>query len=501
MKKKVLTFLVVFGAFPVTMLVLLAFSSESSVNEFSSTDGLGRLEAKLASRIRELERQNLQLQKKLCKNKNQYLDLEVPGVQNTTETAGRNKTRLRCLNIDSDVPKCEVIHVAIVCAGHNSTRDVVTLIKSALFYRKNPLHFHFISDDMAKLILETLFKTWNLNEFEVTFYPAASVKEDIEWIPNTHYSGIYGLMKLVLPKVLPESLQKVIVLDTDITFASDIAELWKLFHVLSKEAIGLVENQSDWYLGKLWKNHQPWPALGRGFNTGVILMNLAMLRKLNWMQMWKHIAEKELMTMFTTSLADQDIINSVLKQHQYLVHYLPCQWNVQLSDNTRSEHCYTEVSDLKIIHWNSPKKMEIKNKHVEFFRNLYLTFLEYDGNLLRRELFGCGTPDVVNPIQEQLNALNEDDECYDFRRQRVIIHRTHLFYVDYHYKPTEYDVTLVAQLSMDRLQMLETICKHWEGPISLALYMSDAEAQQFLHYAQASETIMNRKKYCLSYCV
>ena len=27
------------------------------------------------------------------------------------------------------------------------------------------------------------------------------------------------------------------------------------------QVIGLVENQSDWYLGKLWKNHQPWPAL------------------------------------------------------------------------------------------------------------------------------------------------------------------------------------------------------------------------------------------------
>lgn len=29
-----------------------------------------------------------------------------------------------------------------------------------------------------------------------------------------------------------------------------------------------MENQSDWYLGNLWKNHKPWPALGRGFNTG-----------------------------------------------------------------------------------------------------------------------------------------------------------------------------------------------------------------------------------------
>lgn len=51
--------------------------------------------------------------------------------------------------------------------------------------------------------------------------------------------------------------------------------------------------------------------------------------------------------------------------------------------------CYSEVQELKIIHWNSPKKLKVKNKHVEFFRNLYLTFLEYDGNLLRRELIGC----------------------------------------------------------------------------------------------------------------
>ena len=31
--------------------------------------------------------------------------------------------------------------------------------------------------------------------------------------------------------------------------------------VLCAQAIGLVENQSDWYLGKIWKHHNPWPAL------------------------------------------------------------------------------------------------------------------------------------------------------------------------------------------------------------------------------------------------
>ncbi|XP_047297559.1 xylosyl- and glucuronyltransferase LARGE1 isoform X3 [Homo sapiens] len=304
-------------------------------------------------------------------------------------------------------------------------------------------------------------------------------------------------MKLVLTKTLPANLERVIVLDTDITFATDIAELWAVFHKFKgQQVLGLVENQSDWYLGNLWKNHRPWPALGRGYNTGVILLLLDKLRKMKWEQMWRLTAERELMGMLSTSLADQDIFNAVIKQNPFLVYQLPCFWNVQLSDHTRSEQCYRDVSDLKVIHWNSPKKLRVKNKHVEFFRNLYLTFLEYDGNLLRRELFGCPSEADVNSenLQKQLSELDEDDLCYEFRRERFTVHRTHLYFLHYEYEPAadSTDVTLVAQLSMDRLQMLEAICKHWEGPISLALYLSDAEAQQFLRYAQGSEVLMSR---------
>ncbi|XP_030308318.1 LARGE xylosyl- and glucuronyltransferase 2 isoform X2 [Calypte anna] len=364
--------------------------------------------------------------------------------------------------------------------------------------RKNPLHFHFITDLVAHQILQMLFQSWMVPSVHVSFYNAEDLKPEVSWIPNKHYSGIYGLMKLTLTKALPSNLSKVIVLDTDITFATDIAELWAVFGKFSdKQVIGLVENQSDWYLGNLWKNHKPWPALGRGFNTGVILLLLDRLRRLGWEQMWRLTAEQELMNMLSTSLADQDIFNVVIKHDPALVYRLPCFWNVQLSDHTRSEQCYTEVSDLKVIHWNSPKKLHVKNKHVEFFRNLYLTFLEYDGNLLRRELFGCASlpSPPSNQLQQALEELDEDDPCYDFRRQHLTQHRIHLFFVQYEFMafPNPTDVTLVAQLSMDRLQMLEAICRHWAGPISLALYMSDAEAQQFLRYAQASEVLSARR--------
>nr|XP_042705149.1 LARGE xylosyl- and glucuronyltransferase 2 isoform X11 [Chrysemys picta bellii] len=494
----------------------------------------------LASQVRKVEEENLQLRLRLSQSQGQagavdgsdgsqqwaasFDDGDTPGDDRSNRT-GCPKQQM--------VQKCELLHVAIVCAGHNASRDVVTLVKSILFHRKNPLHFHLITDSVAQQILQTLFQSWMVPSIHVSFYNADDLKAgapdpllpplflfplsqllfpdavfqgseqplreaEVSWIPNKHYSGIYGLMKLTLTKALPSNLSKVIVLDTDITFATDIAELWAVFGKFSdKQVIGLVENQSDWYLGNLWKNHKPWPALGRGFNTGVILLLLERLRRIGWEQMWRLTAERELMSMLSTSLADQDIFNAVIKQSPVLVYKLPCFWNVQLSDHTLSEQCYSEVSDLKVIHWNSPKKLRVKNKHVEFFRNLYLTFLEYDGNLLRRELFGCASlpSPPRNQLQQALEDLDEEDPCYDFRRQHLMLHRIHLFFLQYEVlaSPDPADVTLVAQLSMDRLQMLEAICKHWAGPISLALYMSDAEAQQFLRYAQGSEVLSSRR--------
>lgn len=44
-----------------------------------------------------------------------------------------------------------------------------------------------------------------------------------------------------------------------------------------------------------------------------------------------------------------------------------------------------------------------------------------------------------------------------------------------------------------RLQMLEALCRHWPGPMSLALYLTDAEAQQFLHFVEASAVLSARQ--------
>lgn len=59
---------------------------------------------------------------------------------------------------------------------------------------------------------------------------------------------------------------------------------------------------------------------------------------------------------------------------------------------------------------------------------------------------------VALQLQQALEELDEDDPCYDFRRQHLTQHRIHLFFLQYEFLalPNPTDVTLVAQLSMDR---------------------------------------------------
>lgn len=64
---------------------------------------------------------------------------------------------------DVRVPKCEVIHISIVCANYKATRILVTMLKSIFFYRQNRLHLHLLVDDIAHKILKKLFETWDIS--------------------------------------------------------------------------------------------------------------------------------------------------------------------------------------------------------------------------------------------------------------------------------------------------------------------------------------------------
>lgn len=182
----------------------------------------------------------------------------------------------------------------------------------------------------------------------VSFYPAEQWIPRVSWIPNTHYSGVYGLLKLILPEAL-SSVDKVLVLDTDVTFLEDVVKLWKILEEFEEmNMLGLVENQSDWYVRTLSYGSRPWPAQGRGFNTGIMLMNLRRLRLRKFADMWQSTTRQVLEDIPETRLADQDIINAVIKIYPSIVFIIECTWNIQLSDHTLSEFCYGDGQKINV---------------------------------------------------------------------------------------------------------------------------------------------------------
>ena len=109
-----------------------------------------------------------------------------------------------------------------------------------------------------------------------------------------------------------------------------------------------------------------------------------------------------------------------------------------------NEICLNKVSlssfqDLNIIHFNSPKKLNVKNKNAEYFRNHFLTFLQFDGNLLRRDLINCNVTAQTDATTSRVDArdiagvendaseVDKDDgdnlECYDLRAARNKVYR------------------------------------------------------------------------------
>lgn len=181
----------------------------------------------------------------------------------------------------------------------------------------------------------------------VTFYGAEAWMPKVSWIPNTHYSGVYGLLKLILPDALRED--KVLVLDTDVTVMSDVYSLWKMFESFSAvQTLGLVENQSNWYVKALSYGQRPWPALGRGFNSGVMLMHLRRLRDRKFASSWESVTKRVLGYIPETSLADQDVINAMINEQPNIVHRIECTWNIQLSDHTLSDTCYRDINRINV---------------------------------------------------------------------------------------------------------------------------------------------------------
>ena len=178
-----------------------------------------------------------------------------------------------------------------------------------------------------------------------------------------------------------------------------------------------------------------------------------------------------------------------------------------------------------MIHWNSPHKIHVRNvTNLEYYRQKHEFFVEYNGDHLRETMIDCPTAAMTRPADEhgaytplvgsvhvpwlvhgrvsaaQARADEQAmrarrDECYEYRHAVYTLYRTHVNYFpvdmsDAAASPTA--ITLVAQLSMDRLNMIESIVHKWKGPISMSVFASDADLPVLEQYHNNSQALRER---------
>ncbi|BHF60395.1 Glycosyltransferase-like 1B [Sparganum proliferum] len=404
-----------------------------------------------------------------------------------------------------------------------------------------------------------LFQSWRIEGLTTHIYNMGPYLKEVDWIPTVHYSGIYGLAKLLVPEIIPAHIQRIIFLDLDLVITCNLKGLWKYFGDFSNdEMIGLIENQSDWYIQA--RTPARWPAVGRGFNTGVVLMDIHKMRRNAWGSHWRNVTENILQKLSYTSLADQDIVNAALFYDSRRVRRLPCKWNVQLTDSADYANCLgTNDVDVNyrdsfferacILHWNKPskpadapfsdhnselqkaKEPDLSGARINpsqnpqtfrrYFEKLQAFFAEYDGNLFRKKdcsLYpgaGC-IPSAENYDSVQPNGFRtrsskiSHHDCLHLREEMKLRRRIHPYFfgkfnesqrADKESSLTSSepgkDVTLVSQLTIDRLHRLEEIVAHWDGPISLALYVTDKEVLLLMEYIQSVPILNSRQDLCI----
>jgi hypothetical protein len=161
-----------------------------------------------------------------------------------------------------------------------------------------------------------------------------------------------------------------------------------------------------------------------------------------------------------------------------------------------------------IAHWNSPKKQQVDLPEQPYFLAHDMTFQvafdarysrslhsplvslfsffkqSMDGSLLRRSFvdFACGNqPPTKRELFSAAQARLLQSHCRSFVDSAAIPFRVQPFLLPYNFDIGVHPVhktTLTSQLSFDRLQALYQLCSTWDGPLSIAIYLSDNQISE-----------------------
>lgn len=81
-----------------------------------------------------------------------------------------------------------------------------------------------------------------------------------------------------------------------------------------------------------------------------MLLDLHKIRlNTDWTNLWHTVIKENLERLKETTLADQDVINAIIKKTPQILFNISCKYNVQMSMQTLAKNCYREdVRSVKV---------------------------------------------------------------------------------------------------------------------------------------------------------
>ncbi|GAA48141.1 glycosyltransferase-like protein LARGE, partial [Clonorchis sinensis] len=266
-------------------------------------------------------------------------------------------------------------------AFYNGTHnELVSLILSALSIYVSVFFLHLL---MAEVTVYYI-----LSFGDQTIQISSIRQKLLRQMPNSHHSGIPSMMKLLVPVILPSTVEKVIVMDSDMLFNHNVLELWELFYRFNSTQVSVecqvtvTARHFDWCTNlikynntdfhevpdtELWVTCKledleyqkgelgskvygtvytkklttvpPKPQQDRGLNGGLSIMHLTRLRENGWHDKWQEASKKFFERNTMLKQADQDIFNTVIEMNPTMYFRIPCEWNIQLCSKTTADCC------------------------------------------------------------------------------------------------------------------------------------------------------------------
>ncbi|VDP70895.1 unnamed protein product [Schistosoma curassoni] len=78
---------------------------------------------------------------------------------------------------------------------------------------------------------------------------------------------------------------------------------------------------------------------GYGYNSGVVLMDLAKLRSAAWNHLWMSAIKFVMKATRYLSAGEQGVINLIMFRNNETFYKIPCEWNIQLSSGVDVHRC------------------------------------------------------------------------------------------------------------------------------------------------------------------